>query len=435
MRIKNPTMFKPSSEQIFSAYKCYLEYKSNSEYYPQVRLLYSYNQQFAEYQTHMFVTLSVPKILFGNNLHELEDADFDAVVRVLRITLNSVGIVVSDYDIMMASVVSIDYGKNIITTAYEKAINIIDKLQNSDIKRLRIRHRDHNKGGATLSFASSTSEIVLYDKVREMKSSIKKLDDKGTLKRCHEEALDEVKNEEVLRLEVRLKNKRKIREICKKLKLLNESELTNLTFQKLFNVDFARKICNYYYKNIVDATPTTKENGLNSILQAIFENPDFQTGKRYSNMGAVWSVLMLGSKRVREDSPKKAREAQKLLAEIKEQLDEKCDAIKFLTSDVDCFTPILHKTGKQRKLEASNVPFDYNIESDIQQRLELNFEHQRSAARTKLEFDKNCEQNIIRDELYERGKKTSPPIPPPQEFIELDDDDAPPLKEAEVYEC
>ena len=69
-------------------------------------------------QIMLTIELSLPKLLFGNNLEELKYKDFNAVIFKLHETLYEMGVEISIDDLKDATVLTIHYAKNIALTIW-----------------------------------------------------------------------------------------------------------------------------------------------------------------------------------------------------------------------------------------------------------------------------------------------------------------------------
>jgi len=137
-------------------------------------------------------------------------------------------------------------------------------------------------------------EIVFYDKIKELektKQRNKRTDEKdGTLQLNLLEKLAHRNKLEILRMEVRLNKKQKIKQLCAKLGIK-----AKLTFRGLFKPAIAKKVLLYYLNELESKRPALldyKAKNDDALLAAlIFNNPE---------LGPKQILQMLGLKKALE---------------------------------------------------------------------------------------------------------------------------------------
>ncbi len=186
------------------------------------------------------VEFSAPKILFNNNFDELSDNGLTTVCEMLSERLEIMGITILPEKLASATVSTIHYGKNIPFMDYMTASQIIRDLAKCDVT-VRKQHdkRDYVNGGEGLYFQTSTSGLIVYDKIQELKTTQWK---KGRFEKdnqCQFCILDQIKSPlEVVRIEHRLLEHPIIRNTFNKYGL----EFGDGRFCDLFSLEAARTI-------------------------------------------------------------------------------------------------------------------------------------------------------------------------------------------------
>ena len=118
----------------------------------------------------MRIEFSVPKILFLNNLTELRDTDFESLIKTLQERLKIMNIGIEKETLRRASVRCVHFSKNIIltdgyTTSYIiKELNKVNMRKNIDMTKAR-----YMNGGESLCAHTTTHEMIIYDKVSDLK--------------------------------------------------------------------------------------------------------------------------------------------------------------------------------------------------------------------------------------------------------------------------
>jgi len=130
----------------------------------------------------LYVTIhSIPKLLFGNNLKEVTQNDFELVIsRIQKVLLNDCGVKVSEEDLEKAEVQEVHYSINFHLSEYITANGVMDILSKSKISGLYFDKKLYMEQGG-LKFRSidkrknkqkrrkPSIEISFYDKRREIR--------------------------------------------------------------------------------------------------------------------------------------------------------------------------------------------------------------------------------------------------------------------------
>ena len=153
----------------------------------------------------MFITLSVPKLMFGHNLYEVSHLDINSFVKKLVSTLLQYGIVVDKNDIFEASVKEIHFGKNLIFDGITSK-KIIQMLSKANLNRLGMRRSSYSGNGEQLEFKTKNTYIIpFYDKANELLSDYKSMRKDTFHKKQQFEAVHKSKDKEILRMEYLIK--------------------------------------------------------------------------------------------------------------------------------------------------------------------------------------------------------------------------------------
>ncbi len=251
-QINDHAKFVPSVKWIELA-KCGIKSKQNltkkelasGTYKPHLTLS-SRPNKFGCYEPMLKIELSLPKLLFGNNFDELQYKDFTAVTQKLVDVLVTMGFIVAVASLEQASVAAIHYAKNIPLTDGSTPYHYINKIKEANVRfSLDVNQTDYRNEGHSYKWHSNAYEVVFYDKIRDLekaKQSDKRATEKdGALQVSLLNAFATRKKFEVLRMEVRLNKRQKIKQLFKKLDIS-----INLTFKKLFKPAIAKKVLLHY---------------------------------------------------------------------------------------------------------------------------------------------------------------------------------------------
>ena len=216
------------------------------------------------------IEFSAPKLILGNNLEELEENDFDKVIKTLQIRLKEMGIIVFTKHLEEAEVLSFHPSKNIILSkgyTSNLAIKELSKIDTS--KRFDYDVKNFRNYGETLQFYTNSHSFVIYDKINDLNEPQKRATDKDqTVQQLsiYDFIQGNNKRLEVLRLEIRLSKKIKMNEILEQL-----GYKINPTFKDIYSKDLCQNIMTLYWReffgqnNFIFST----NNNPQAILQLI----------------------------------------------------------------------------------------------------------------------------------------------------------------------
>ncbi len=266
-KIIEPYKFQPNANEILNAEyerggrgykKCSQnptprELKSGN-YKPRLTLTRRVKRDW-QYEITLRIEFSIPKLLFGNNFDELENDDLFDTIIVLQRKLKEMGILVSEVNLATSPVSSVHYSKNIVLTDYTTPLTYIKQLRKANINQsLDTNQTDFRNEGHSWKYRANTFEIVFYDKLKDLEYA-------GKSKKRSEEKNNEMqfglfdnrpKNEpfEVLRIEIRLNTRQKLKHIFRKIDRQSEPTLFNV-----FSQQTAKSVLLYYINEIEEAYP------------------------------------------------------------------------------------------------------------------------------------------------------------------------------------
>ncbi len=195
------------------------------------------------------VEFSVPKLLFNNNLDELEEKDFDEVISTLKDRMMRMGIAVPEKYLRYAPVSAVHFSKNIQLTDGFTSQYVLSELSKIDIRKSFdfSKTRFMNDGQSIYAYTISHS-FVIYDKIADLKKDEKRAIDKDQTQ-YQRSLFDEIEKRdlyEVIRFEVRLSKKQKMNSLLKKLGIKEHP-----TFHDVFKKSLSQKIVQHYWQTLV----------------------------------------------------------------------------------------------------------------------------------------------------------------------------------------
>jgi hypothetical protein len=217
--------------------------KESGKYYPR---LTSYKRGFSQ-DANVRVEFSASKLLYLNNLDELEDKDFLLVVEILQQRLQEMGVDVSKSVLENASVSSVHYSKNILLSDGYTASHLISEIGKVNApKRFDVAKTRFINDGQSLYAHTSTHQFVIYDKVADLQKDRKRAIDKDQTPQQRSRFRKLNKHEEILRFEVRLIRKQKLNKVIESL-----GYQKNPTFKDIFSEEISRKVVLDYWDNLI----------------------------------------------------------------------------------------------------------------------------------------------------------------------------------------
>ncbi len=262
-QINNPEMFTPSAKWaltnaiipgILSKQKNTKRELRDGIYKPYLMLTYRASVS-GRLEAVLKIDVSLPKLLFGNNFDELQYKDFSSITHKLAATLHTMGVTTTPEALAHACVVAIHYAKNMLFTDGSTPHYYINKIKESHIPlSLDINQTDYRNDGHSYKLHSNAYEVVFYDKIRDLEKA--KQSDKRAIEKDNALQLNVLKHLrtgnklEVLRMEVRLNKRQKMKQLFAKLGIKAE-----LTFNKLFKPAIAKTVLLHYLEELERRRP------------------------------------------------------------------------------------------------------------------------------------------------------------------------------------
>jgi hypothetical protein len=220
--------------------------KESGNYYPR---LTGYKRKYRD-ERNVKIEFSIPKIIYNNNLDEVEENQFDEVVNVLKNRLREMGIVATENAIKNANVSSIHYSKNIILEDGYTVNQVISELNKIDLRKtFDFAKARFINDGQSLYLHTTSHEFTIYDKLADMKKDKKRAIDKDqtmTQRTLFNQIEKKKILSEVLRFEVRLGKKVKMDSLLEKL-----GYSKHMNFEQVFKKDISQKVVTHYWETLI----------------------------------------------------------------------------------------------------------------------------------------------------------------------------------------
>ncbi len=270
------------------------------------------------------VEISLSKLLFGNNFQELQGKDLQPLLQKLSTTLATMGVVVTAKALEQAPVSAIHYSKNIPLTDGSTPYHYINKIKGANIQlSLDINQTDYRNEGHSFKWHCNSYEVVFYDKIKDLEkachSEKRALEKDNALQlNLFDTFANRKKKLEILRMEVRLNKRTKIKQLCKKLHIKSD-----LTLKSLYKPATAKKVLLHYLDELESKRLPLldfKASGGKDLLSAlIINNPDVSINRILQVYGFSKALETVNARELRVMLAKKnQRSWYRLLADARE---------------------------------------------------------------------------------------------------------------------
>lgn len=255
-RVFLPQMFTPNANMLFERNGNYLvkcvnnptsKDKKKGKYRPRMTLIKRMTRKGTEIP--LRIEFSVAKMLFGNNVDEVQDNNFENVTSALHKALYEMGVSVSIADIKNAKVSTFHPSKNIELSDGYTSRFVVNELGKINLTmKMDLNKDSFRNSGTSLQLYTNSHSVVIYDKVRDLRKPEKRAIDKdqNSLQLSLFDQLRNKEKKEILRIEVRLAKKVKMNAVLKRLGFKE-----NPTFSEVFKKEVCQKIVKDYWEQII----------------------------------------------------------------------------------------------------------------------------------------------------------------------------------------
>lgn len=180
------------------------------------------------------IEFSAPKLIYGNNVDELNDASFVVVLERLGHRLRQMGFMPDLQAIADGAVREVHYSKNLLLGNRYTVSDVIEHLRRIGVSR-RLRHLNVVYGGTgnSMTLGAKTYSLTLYDKNEEVKA------DMGV------EIAHRLQQHKILRFEAKM-GSRKLRSVFT---LLGHDDTP--TFRDIFSTERSQAVLLHYWDELI----------------------------------------------------------------------------------------------------------------------------------------------------------------------------------------
>lgn len=198
------------------------------------------------------IEFSAPKLLFENNLQELSNQDFDQVVNTLQNRLRRMGLNIFTECIVGAEVSFVHFSKNILLKNGYTSRYLISELGKIDLRKsFDFARARYINDGQSLCAHTAAHELVVYDKISDLKKNQKRAIDKDQTAfqlSLFKEIKEPKQLIEVIRFEIRLCRKQKMNSVLHKV-----GADINPNFEQIFSSVISQKVLLHYWDGMIKA--------------------------------------------------------------------------------------------------------------------------------------------------------------------------------------
>jgi len=223
---------------------------------------------------HLHAEASIPNMIFGNNLQEPGNTDFEPAVALLHKRLSNMGIETTKEIIKKAQITKVHFGKNIPLPNPKTSRDAIIELQKGDLgKSFDVDHREYKNTGEALYFYTTPRNLIFYDKVKDLqKPKNKSADKEKTGQEKDFIAYGLLKGKEILRFEIRLVGQVSVNRFISK---ATKEKVEKINFETVFNQELCKKVILYSWKDIIGKPANqlafklavSPEDALNALIE------------------------------------------------------------------------------------------------------------------------------------------------------------------------
>ena len=209
--------------------------------------------------------LSLPKLMYGNNISEIPSSDFEKVVNQLHreLLFLELPIEITQEQLRNAKVCRVDYGKNIIFTDGTDMELLNEMLDRAPLRKRSKKGKTQYHSGELFRDSIKSRAFIIYDKLAEFKTNERKArpaygdEDQG----FDTSNLD--LNKKLVRFEVQVQRTKQLKIELERLGF----DKSKVSFAEVFSPDIATAILSHYWCGIEQAIRrNTKVDDIDELL-------------------------------------------------------------------------------------------------------------------------------------------------------------------------
>jgi hypothetical protein len=195
------------------------------------------------------IEFSAPKMMFGNNLDEIEEKDYSEMIYKIQNSVKEMGVWLTIPQIESGKVIGFHPSKNIVlTNKYTSSFAIRELAKINLSEKMDIEKVNFRNGGESLQLYANRHSAVFYDKINDLSKPDKRAIDEDQYI-MQKDLFEFIKTKkiglEVLRFEIRLSHSDKMKETLAEVGFNQEPVLKNI-----FKKSLCQKIVKLYWEQL-----------------------------------------------------------------------------------------------------------------------------------------------------------------------------------------
>lgn len=267
------------------------------------------------YTENLRAEFSLPKLLFGNNFEEDGLKNTTGHSAIFANEALATGVKILPFQVTSARLSAVHYSKNFIFTDYTTSSMILRQLSKLNLNsRLDLNKTDYRNDGHALRHHANSYEIVFYDKIKDLEQS--RISERRAIESDNLIQADLLSNLpkpfEVLRMEVRLNSRAKIKRLFHKLGIRPP-----LTFADALDRKTSQTILLHFWNQIMSEAKWLQfeKQRPEDILQEIVKNnPDIRPSTALQMLGVIVATNTIGIRGIKSILGKQATVTLKRLS-------------------------------------------------------------------------------------------------------------------------
>jgi hypothetical protein len=245
----------------------------------------------------LVVEFSAPKLLFGNNFDEVSEDDLLPTITALQKRLRELlGLRFTKYRLLTARVSAIHYSKNVVFDDYTSTLTVLNTLSRQDIPSGLDIQLTNFRTGHALHIHSNSLDIVFYDKLEDMKRALispQRSIEPGT--RSRPSKVKKLRRPlEIFRFEVRLTDRRRIRQTFKGQEAYDMANLYSEALARRILLDYWSK-----FTHSIDLLKVDQARPYNLFKNIVLEDTNIRLKEALARTAACLIVDEVGFREFR----------------------------------------------------------------------------------------------------------------------------------------
>lgn len=245
------------------------------------------------YSLSLRVEFSLPKLIYGNNFAEIDPQNLPNLNTLFDSKSLEIMGVSFALPLEKTSVGAVHFCKNIILPKHITSSMVINEIGKVSLtKRLDLNKTDFRNNGHAVKFHANSYEVAFYDKIQDLRQSF--ISEKCAIETDNHWQQDFLKtlpkDLQVLRMEVRLNTRRKIKCLCERL-----GQRVPETLSELFHKDLAKAVLLHFWDFVereLKVVNLTRERSENLFQQLVLSG--VKPNKALQIVGAMAVIESVG---------------------------------------------------------------------------------------------------------------------------------------------